>query len=327
MSRKQVARWILTYPLDEADIADLRETSPVGGPLFPDGIKPPELKYCSYQLERGEKTGLFHYQMYCVFGRSYDFNWVKKTLLSWFGTDRIHMEPARGSHEQCETYCTKLETRVMGPFRLGDPESVGSGARTDLNRVQELLDSGGNMDQVRKEHFREWCKYREAFSDYVRATRLERKVKKFEMENFNLIRRTFEETKAWLIWGKTGTGKTNYALAHFNNPLLVRHMDDLKQLKIDHDGIVFDDLEFGHCPFSMVKGLLDADFDSPIHCRYFNAMIPAGMPRIFTHNSEMCLVPDKLAEGQFEALYRLYKRFYVDHDLRITEVIVSSDDE
>lgn len=327
MSRKQVARWIITYHLDEHDIADLRSTSPMGGPLFPDDIKPPELKYCSYQLERGEKTGAFHYQMYCVFGRSYDFNWVKKHLLSWFGTDRCHLEPARGTHKQCDDYCTKLETRCMGPFRIGDPESVGSGTRSDLHAVQSILDGGGSMDEIRKVHFREWCKYREAFSDYIRAARLENNVRQYSISNFRLPKLSMEKTKAWLIWGPTGTGKTNFALAHFENPLLVRHLDDLKQLKPDHDGIVIDDLEFGHCPFSMVKGLLDADFDSPIHCRYFNAVIPRGMPRIFTHNTENALVPDKLGEGQFEALYRLYKRFHVEDDLRITEVIVSSDDE
>lgn len=329
MPRTQVARWLITYPLDESDIADLRTTSPLGGPLFPDDVKPPELKFCAYQLERGEKTGFFHYQMYLVFGRSYDFNWVKKSLLSWFGTDRCHLEPARGNHEQCERYCTKLETRVMGPFRLGDPEAVGSGARSDLHRVQELIDGGGTMDEVRKTYFREWVKYRQAFSDYERANRLERNVKKFELENFRLppVTNGMEKTKAWLIWGRTGTGKTNFALAHFKNPLLVSHFDDLKNLSKEHDGIVFDDMDFRHLPFSTVKYLLDADFDRPIHARYWNAIIPAGMPRIFTHQSENVLVPKELDEGQWDALNRLYVKIHIEDDLRITEVIVSSDDE
>jgi len=47
------------------------------------------------------------------------------------------------------------------------------------------------------------------------------------------------------FWGKSGTGKTQFALAHFKHPLLVRHLDDLQRLSDGpHDGVVFDDVSF-----------------------------------------------------------------------------------
>ena len=42
-----------------------------------------------------------------------------------------------------------------------------------------------------------------------------------------------------IVRGKAGTGKTQYALAHFESALLVSHMDDLRNFdKERHDGIV-----------------------------------------------------------------------------------------
>lgn len=86
-----------------------------------------------------------------------------------------------------------------------------------------------------------------------------------------------------IFCGPTGIGKTEFALAHFENPLLVRHVDDLKRLN-GHDGIIFDDMSFLQWPDTSQIHLCDWTRGSSINCRYANAYIPAKVPRIFTTN-------------------------------------------
>lgn len=87
------------------------------------------------------------------------------------------------------------------------------------------------------------------------------------------------------MWGRTGTGKTQRALAAFNNPLQVSHMDDLGHFDPAlFDGIVFDDMSFVHLPVTAMIHLLDWDCDRSIHIRYKTAVIPKHTRKIFTSN-------------------------------------------
>jgi len=88
-----------------------------------------------------------------------------------------------------------------------------------------------------------------------------------------------------VVVGDSGIGKTQYALSHFETPLLVSHMDDLRDFKADeHDGIVFDDMNFHHCPRTAQIHLTDKDQTRSIHCRYATASIPKNTRKIFTCN-------------------------------------------
>lgn len=94
-----------------------------------------------------------------------------------------------------------------------------------------------------------------------------------------------QDFRTIFVYGGTNTGKTQWALHCFNNPLLVRHMDALRGFNKDfHDGIVFDDMSFAHMPREAVIHLCDWDEDSDIHVRYGVARIPAGTRKIFTSN-------------------------------------------
>lgn len=96
----------------------------------------------------------------------------------------------------------------------------------------------------------------------------------------------FQRHPCVVLTGDTGTGKTRYALAHFENPLLVSHMDDLKQLKPSHDGIVFDDIGFSHWPLESCIHLCDVALPRTINVKHGSVTIPAGKPRFFTTNRE-----------------------------------------
>jgi len=93
--------------------------------------------------------------------------------------------------------------------------------------------------------------------------------------------------KCFFIHGTSDCGKTQWAKAHFKNPLVCRDTDDLKNfVPGHHDGIVFDDMSFAHWPRTSVIHLLDWDEDSSIRCRNTNALIPRHTPKIFCANTE-----------------------------------------
>jgi len=87
------------------------------------------------------------------------------------------------------------------------------------------------------------------------------------------------------IYGPTNTGKTQWAVHCFENPLIVSHMDDLGRFNSSkHDGIVFDDMSFAHIPREAAIHLLDWDFERSLHIRYKCALIPKHTRKIFTSN-------------------------------------------
>lgn len=120
-------------------------------------------------------------------------------------------------------------------------------------------------------------------------------------------------SRSWLIYGASQTGKTQYALAHFKKPLLVRHIDKLKEFDSDtHDGIVFDDMGFNHLHAQAIIHLLDTDNDSQIHCRFNVAEIPEGTKKIFVSNRDDIFTPkDPINEEEKTAIERRYYTIHV----------------
>ena len=93
--------------------------------------------------------------------------------------------------------------------------------------------------------------------------------------------------KTIVLTGPSGMGKTSWALAHFKNPLLVSTIEDLKQLKDYHDGVVFDDVNVSHMSVESVIHLLDVKNNRSVRCRYSNARLKKGLNRIFTTNRKL----------------------------------------
>lgn len=134
-------------------------------------------------------------------------------------------------------------------------------------------------------------------------------AKKLETARHSTFSRPFLDlTTNWLLSGPPGTGKTQYALAHFEAPCLVSHIDDLKNITDKTDGIVFDDMSFRQYPAGAIIHLLDREVSRTIHARYYNASIPANLPKIFTNNRDDIFVPEKGAsEDELGAINRRFK--------------------
>ena len=131
--------------------------------------------------------------------------------------------------------------------------------------------------------------------------RIGRPVKpKYSLDQFSLVGHELPLSllKPILLHGSSEVGKTAMALAHFEYPHLISNMDDLKHIGLDCDGLVFDDMNFSHLTAEECIALLDMEYERTIKCRYYNAEIPAGLPRVFTSNAPMIFPPGRTAAQQ-----------------------------
>lgn len=118
-----------------------------------------------------------------------------------------------------------------------------------------------------------------------------------------------------VLHGPSGTGKTQFALAHFKRPLLITHIDGLKNLNFTHDGIVFENMEFIGRKWAPVdiKRLLNVEFESPVKVRCTHVDIPAGMKRIFCHHHANIFQPK--SDSTDYALHTRYKSIFIENTL------------
>ncbi|GJQ87271.1 hypothetical protein Trydic_g8738, partial [Trypoxylus dichotomus] len=113
-----------------------------------------------------------------------------------------------------------------------------------------------------------------------------------------------------VLVGRTGLGKTEYALAHFRQLLHVRDDEDWRRLTRTTDGIVLDDLDYRKwSPATYLKFL---DIAKPVtqNIKYGSVRVPAGTPRFLIVNSMDLLWPARMHPATKMACER---RMTVEH--------------
>lgn len=152
------------------------------------------------------------------------------------------------------------------------------------------------------------------------------KAPKYKIEQYNIP--PLDLSLPYFISGPSGSGKTGFAKSHFKNPLVLQTLDGLQKLKSGvYDGIVFNDMEFNDpkvrwclTPAQLIN-LLDIEEDVEVDCRFKDAMIPAGFPRIFTHNHPPHAVfPKGKDREQKTAIARRFRHLIVTESLFAQQV-------
>ncbi len=156
-------------------------------------------KYAIYQLEIGE-SGTSHLQGYICFEKK-----IKAQALSNLFGCKPHLEKRAGKHSQAKTYCSKEDTRVLGPWIYGDDEGIpeGQGARTDMIGLKRDLDEKHKLTVIADNHFALFLRYPKAIKMYKR---LKSSKRNWVMEIITLI-------------GDTGVGKTHWAYKNYGYDL------------------------------------------------------------------------------------------------------------
>jgi len=100
-----------------------------------DAAPPPEIRYAIWQHECGAENHVHHIQGYVVFKTPLSVGTVKHIV-----GDPAHLDKCKGTDDDCVAYCTKEDTRIAGPWHIG--ERVAQGERTDLAALAALVKEG-----------------------------------------------------------------------------------------------------------------------------------------------------------------------------------------
>lgn len=248
-------------------------------------------------------SGTHHLQGFVIFKNEKRLTAVSKLL------PRAHWEIARGSNKQASEYCKKDKKYV----ECGSLPEFGKKRKQDEVATSALSAPtvSEGMTILAKELPFEYLKHGESMERNLKKRKVEPYRELYPLQSFSMAKIQFGK-KATLIWGPSGTGKTCFALAHFKNPLVVSHIDKLKQLSPDHDGIVFDDMSFKHWPIESVIHLLDYEITRDINVRYGTVNIPAKITKVFTHNTSNPFYDEaNVDDAQKEAIERRLSRVHV----------------
>jgi len=239
-----------------------------------------KLRYFAFGVERCPSTGRPHLQGFLGFSRDVRKSTVDGLLRPL--QQSFYNTAMRGKLQDSVEYCSKASSLfVYGELPVNN-DKVGQCEKERWDAALKNIKSA-NLDDIPSDIFiRYYGAIKSIASDYAAAESPE-----FKLDEFTLPRIPLEDLKvsSYVIHGPPGTGKTSFALAHFERPLLVSHMDALKAFRPGfHDGIIFDDMSFFHLPRESQIHIVDQAHTRQIHCRYAAASIPKNTPKIFTTN-------------------------------------------
>jgi len=161
-----------------------------------------KIKYAIGQLERCPNSGRLHIQLYVFYPQPVRLGRLKSLLNLPVGYGWA--QPRRGSHQQAVDYCSKEDTRTLGPYEYGRV-SDNQGKRSDIDCGVEALKAGG-LKRVAEESPSLLVKYPRGFD----------KLAQYICKPSN----AFIKKEVHVLFGEPETGKTKWA--YLNYPGLFR---------------------------------------------------------------------------------------------------------
>lgn len=164
--------WTLNNPTEQ----EIDEIDALGEEL------PEPFVYIVYGHELGE-SGTPHLQGYAALSVRKRLPYIKDAISA-----RIHAEGAKGTPKQASSYCKK-----DGDFKEFGKLPNSQGQRNDLKAVAMQISQGTSMAQIAESHPTELIRH---YSGILKTKQLYRPKRKVP------------HPEIWVLWGKTGTGKT-----------------------------------------------------------------------------------------------------------------------
>ena len=145
------------------------------------------------QLEKGEKTGYLHWQIYIENKGPIKFSTLKRKM------PEAHLEPRRGSKKQAYEYVTKSKTSVPGGFiKNGDIDTEETEpAKLKIVEAVDMMKRGARADEVLLEYPSIW-----------RAERFIDRIDNILQEQ--RFGRSTRPVEVSYLYGEPGTGKSTY---------------------------------------------------------------------------------------------------------------------
>jgi len=183
-------RWVFTHQCEDEDgEADLDTFRSIQAERLI-GAMIDHVDKFAFQMESAPTTGTKHFQGYFELENKKAFTWIKNNVL-----DFHYLAPSKGSPKQAWAYCTKQDSRVAGPWTIGEPTAAESGAqlKTELF-VKAVMERKTDLELF-QEH--PSCMLRHCNgADRLRGCIIQKREKPLEV---------------YLFFGPPGTGKTEFA--------------------------------------------------------------------------------------------------------------------
>lgn len=151
--------------------------------------KEANVTYLIIGREIGKKTKKPHHQGYVEFGAKVSLRVAKNRL----GLKKAHFELARGTAEENRIYCSKEGSLLL---ESGTPKRQGE--RKDLDAVKEIIEAGGNDNDLADANWSSYLRYHKAYAEYRRV-------------RLRASTNDFRRVRVVVLAGRTGCGKTRFA--------------------------------------------------------------------------------------------------------------------
>lgn len=215
-------------------------------------------KFYAMQIEECPTTGRCHMQAYIHLKKK---GGLAKTITLFDDEFWNHprFDPCKSRHENNLTYCTKEETRLLGPWVWpSNYKAKGKqGKRSDLDQVIELIDEGMNLTDIARLHPNTTLRYNRHLDWYQRQSD--------RIHNRNVVHYN-ARMEIHAIIGPAGCGKTRYVIE--NNPDVYQLTRTGQNVWFDgyigQDTLLIDDFN-GWIPHKMFLKIID---------KYTNIILP-----------------------------------------------------
>ena len=114
--------------------------------------------------------------------------------------------------------------------------------------------------------------------------------------------------------GRSGIGKTNWAIAQFKKPFKIEQIDELKYIPEGTDGIIFDEVLVSHLTKCDMIALTTWPQPRSVWCRNANARIPKHIKKIFCCNEHENPFGEDPAKGAHESVLRRIHTIHMTKD-------------
>jgi len=200
-----------------------------------------------YMICQVERVAHTHIQGYCEFTKNKRLSALKKL------SKEAHWEIRKGTQEQAIAYCKKAESRINGPWEMGEAKANKQGKRNDLAAIGELVKAKKTNSEILEAIGASASKFAKniAFLRFV------------DMETSS--DRQLQGVKVITLYGPTGKGKT-YSAINFiagSKDYYICEAPSHKDSKVWFDGyegqryLILDDFDGSFCSFRYILRLLD----------------------------------------------------------------------
>lgn len=198
-----------------------------------------EAQYLVAQLEAAPDTGNLHIQGFISLKKKHRLVWLKGHV-----SDEAHWEPAQGTAAQNKTYCTKVDSRVAGPWEFG--ELVTQGRTKGLDQAIEMIKARATDEAVASAMPAVYVRHYRGLQELRRALKITPEQRTWLPE-------------LWVIIGASGTGKSRWARETFPDAFWKSPGTAWWDGYWGQDTIVLDDFTGRFMPLTDLQHLLDGN--------------------------------------------------------------------